>query len=81
MFLEIITPDKKVFEGEVDAVSVPGAKGSFQMLNNHASIISTLINGKVKVKVKGKNGEESFDVKGGVVEMLNNKVIILAESI
>ncbi len=79
MFLEIITPDKKVFEGEVDAVSVPGAKGSFQMLNNHASIISTLINGKVKVK--GKNGEESFDVKGGVVEMLNNKVIILAESI
>ena len=79
MFLEIITPDKKVFEGEVDAVSVPGAKGSFQMLNNHASIISTLINGKVKVM--GKNGEESFDVKGGVVEMLNNKVIILAESI
>jgi F-type H+-transporting ATPase subunit epsilon len=79
MFLEIITPDKKVFEGEVDSVSVPGAKGSFQMLNNHASIISTIINGKVKVK--GKSGEESFDVKGGVVEMLNNKVIILAESV
>jgi F-type H+-transporting ATPase subunit epsilon len=79
MFLEIITPDKKVFEGEVDSVSVPGSKGSFQMLNNHASIISTLINGKVKVN--SKNGEESFDVKGGVVEMLNNKVIILAESI
>ncbi len=79
MYLEIITPDKKVFEGEVTAVTVPGSKGTFQMLNNHAPIISTLINGKVKIKTSGK-GEESFEVKGGVVEMLNNKVIILAES-
>ena len=79
MFLEIITPDKKVFEGEVDSVSVPGASGAFQMLKDHASVISTLINGKVKIK--GKNGEETFDVKGGVVEMLNNKIIILAESV
>ncbi|HOS48604.1 MAG TPA: ATP synthase F1 subunit epsilon [Bacteroidia bacterium] len=79
MFLEIITPDKKVFEGEVSSVSVPGKKGSFQMLENHAAIISTLINGKVKVKSTA--GEEIFEVKGGVVEMLNNKVIILAESV
>ena len=79
MFLEIITPDKKVFEGEVDSVSVPGSKGSFQMLNKHASIISTLINGKVRVK--SKNNEEIFEVKGGVVEMQDNKVIILAESV
>jgi F-type H+-transporting ATPase subunit epsilon len=79
MFLEIITPDKKVFEGEVNSVSVPGKKGSFQMLENHAAIISTLINGKVKVKSTA--GEEIFEVKGGVVEMLNNKVIILAESV
>ena len=79
MFLEIITPDKKVFEGEVSSVSVPGKKGSFQMLENHAAIISTLINGKVKVKSAA--GEEIFELKGGVVEMLNNKVIILAESV
>ena len=79
MFLEIIAPDKKVFEGEVDSVSVPGSKGSFQMLNKHASIISTLINGKVRVK--SKNNEEIFEVKGGVVEMQDNKVIILAESV
>ena len=79
MFLEIITPDKKVFEGEVSSVSVPGKKGSFQMLENHAAIISSLINGKVKVKSTA--GEEIFEVKGGVVEMLNNKVIILAESV
>lgn len=78
MFLEIITPDKKVFEGEVKSVLVPGTKGQFQMLKNHAAIISTLINGKVKVKTS--QGEESFEVKGGVVEMINNKVTILAES-
>lgn len=79
MQLEIITPEKKVFEGEVSSVMVPGSKGRFQMLENHAAIISTLINGVVKVKTA--NGEESFDVKGGVVEMLNNKVIILAEAV
>ena len=78
MFLEIITPDKKVFEGEVKSVLVPGAAGQFQLLENHAAIISTLINGKVKVKTK--SGEETFDVHGGVVEMLKNKVVILAES-
>jgi F-type H+-transporting ATPase subunit epsilon len=79
MYLEIITPDKKVFEGEVSSVTVPGTKGRFQMLENHASIISTMINGAVKIKTSA--GEEQFDVKGGVVEMLNNKVIILAESV
>ena len=78
MFLEIITPDKKVFEGEVSSILVPGADGQFQMLDNHAAIISTLVNGKVKIKTNG--GEETFDVHGGVVEMLKNKVVILAES-
>jgi len=79
MHLEIITPDKKVFSGEVSSVSVPGTTGRFEMLNNHAPIISTLLNGKVKVK--DKEGVKTFDVKGGVVEMLNNKVIILAEGV
>ena len=77
MHLEIITPDKKIFAGEVTSVSVPGKSGRFEMLNNHAPIISTLLNGKVKEK--DKEGVKTFDVKGGVVEMLNNKVIILAE--
>jgi len=79
MYLEIITPEKKVFEGEVSSIMVPGAQGRFQMLDNHASIISTLINGTVKVKTA--KGEESFELSGGVVEMLKNKVIILAESV
>jgi F-type H+-transporting ATPase subunit epsilon len=78
MLLEIITPDKKVYSGEVTSVSVPGSSGRFQMLDNHAPIISTLLNGKVKVK--DKEGVKEFDVKGGVVENLKNKVVILAES-
>ncbi|MBK7886012.1 MAG: ATP synthase F1 subunit epsilon [Bacteroidetes bacterium] len=78
MHLEIITPEKKVFEGEVSSILVPGAQGRFQMLENHAAIISTLINGTVKIKTA--TGEESFEVKGGVVEMLDNKVVILVEA-
>jgi len=81
MFLEIITPDKKVFEGEVTSVSVPGADGKFQMLNNHAPIISTLGKGKVKVKTAKETETLEFNVKGGVVEMLKNKVVVLAESV
>jgi len=79
MLLEIITPDKKVYSGEVSSVSVPGAAGRFQMLNNHAPIISTMLNGKVIIK--DKEGMKEFDIKGGVVENQNNKIIILAESV
>ena len=77
MFLEIITPDQKVFSGEISRVQVPGTKGSFEVLNNHAPIISTLTKGKVKVT--GKEGIQSFDIMAGVVEVLKNKIIILAE--
>jgi F-type H+-transporting ATPase subunit epsilon len=77
MLLEIITPDKKVYSGEVSSVSVPGTNGRFEMLHNHAAIISTLLNGKVKIK--DKEGVKTFDVKGGVVENLKNKIVILAE--
>lgn len=79
MNLEIITPEKKVYSGEVSSVIVPGTNGQFEMLQNHAPVISTLLNGKVKIK--DKEGVKSFDVKGGVVENLNNKIIILAESV
>nr|WP_294894663.1 ATP synthase F1 subunit epsilon [uncultured Pedobacter sp.] len=79
MNLEILTPDKKIFEGEVTSVTVPGTQGSFEILNNHAPIISTLDNGKVVIRGNGK--EQHFYTKGGVVEVINNKVIVLAEGV
>ena len=79
MNLEILTPDKKVFEGEVTAVTVPGTSGSFQILRDHAPIISTLEDGQVIVKEA--KGENIYNIKGGVVEVLGNKIIVLAEAV
>ncbi|TXI88195.1 MAG: F0F1 ATP synthase subunit epsilon [Crocinitomicaceae bacterium] len=95
MQLEIITPEMKVFTGEVSAVQLPGIDGQFQVLNNHAPIISALEKGKIKVDlVQNFEADEKtsklielssntkvihVEIKGGVVEMLNNKLIVLAE--
>lgn len=84
MFLEIITPDEVVFEGEVNSATFPGSDGSFQVLNNHAPMISTLGYGELKYQVVSKDKkvtETSIDVDGGVVEILNNRVIVLAEKV
>ena len=78
MKLEIITPDKKLYEGEVKYASFPGSEGSFGVLNGHAPMISTLKSGNIEV-VEENNTNQSFAVKGGVVEILKNKVIVLAE--
>ena len=80
MFLEIITPDKKVYEGEVKSIKLPGSNGSFGVMNNHAPLISTLEKGTIKIVDENKN-TLFFDVNGGVVEVMKNKVIVLAESI
>ena len=79
MTLEILTPDSKVFEGEVTSVTVPGTLGAFEILSHHAPIISTLEDGKLTVRGGGK--EDVFLIKGGVVEVLDNKVMVLAEGI
>lgn len=79
MFLEIITPEKKLFSGETELVKLPGAAGSFEVLMNHAPIISTLSEGKIKVKES--NGLFTyFEIKGGVVEALNNNITVLVDS-
>lgn len=78
MTVEIITPEKKLFEGETSMVKVPGAKGSFQMLNMHAPIVSTLEKGEVVIREMNDN-ELKFSVNGGLVECKNNKIVILVE--
>jgi F-type H+-transporting ATPase subunit epsilon len=79
MYLEIITPDQKVFAGEVVSATFPGAKGSFQVLNNHAPLISLLEKGKITIRTS--QGEQTVVVDGGMVEVLNNKIIVLAEAV
>jgi len=76
MNVEIITPDQTIYKGEAELVQLPGIDGSFEILNNHAPLISALVEGKVKVKKGG--SEEFYEIKGGVIEVLDNKVLILA---
>ena len=80
MKIEIITPDKKVYEGDIKSVRVPGKKGSFQVLKDHAPIISTLESGMViMVDLDGK--ETILEISGGVIEVKTNKIILLADSV
>jgi len=77
MRVEIITPDKALFKGAATSVVVPGISGSMGFLKDHAPLITVLKAGEVKVTTE--KGEETFLVKGGVVEVSNNVVIVLAE--
>lgn len=77
MTIEIINPDETIFSGEADLVQLPGKDGSFEILNNHAPLISVLKEGKIKVIDKSKN-TQFFEIKGGVIEVLRNKILILA---
>ncbi|MCW5910140.1 MAG: ATP synthase F1 subunit epsilon [Cyclobacteriaceae bacterium] len=79
MHLEIITPEKKIFEGEVTVATFPGADGSFQVLNNHAPLVGLLKDGVVEYK--SKELSEQVHITGGVVEVLKNKVILLADGV
>ena len=79
MKLNIITPDNVLFTGDnVSLVQLPGFDGSFEVMDHHAPLISVLRKGKIKVEIKGDN-PLFFDVSGGVIEVLENHVLILAE--
>lgn len=80
MKIEIITPDQKVYEGDIKSVRVPGSKGSFQVLKDHAPIVSTLDNGPVIVVDQAGN-VINYVITGGVIEVKMNHIILLAESI
>lgn len=79
MQLEILTPLGKTYSGEVYGVQMPGLTGSFEVLNNHAPLVSALKAGKLKVLVD-KNRNEYFQIEGGFVEVLNNKVTVMVEA-
>ena len=93
MILEIVSPEAKLFSGEVTSVSLPGVDGHFQILNNHAPIVSILQKGLVKIMASSfnfsKESENSFTkvndqnytlaINSGTIEMKDNKVIVLAD--
>ncbi|ADY28873.1 MULTISPECIES: F0F1 ATP synthase subunit epsilon [Cellulophaga] len=92
MYLEIVSPEATLFAGEVVSVTVPGINGDFQMLSNHAPIVSLLQQGTVKIQgnvsideafegkfSKGSNGETVLPINSGTIEMKDNKVIVLAD--
>ncbi|MCC7297034.1 MAG: F0F1 ATP synthase subunit epsilon [Bacteroidia bacterium] len=75
MNVEILTPDKTLFTGTAEVVTLPGTNGSFQILESHAPMIANLGKGTLSIKTAG--ATESFEVKGGLVEVLQNKVVVL----
>ena len=79
MQVKIITPDKTAFEGEAKAITFPGNSGEFEVLDQHAAMISLLKKGNMRMKTAGK--EQNFAIDGGVVEILNNQVVVLVESL
>ncbi len=93
MILEIVSPEATLFKGNVNSVSVPGIDGEFQMLNNHAAIVSVLAKGNVKINISGNSFSQEdlaafkkvsenvywLPIKSGTIEMSNNKVIVLAD--
>ena len=79
MTLEILTPERKLFSGEVYGVQMPGISGSFEVLERHAPLVSALKAGRVKVLRDKQNHLEYFEIESGFVEVLNNKVTVLVE--
>lgn len=75
MNVEILTPEKTLFQGEAEVLTLPGTKGSFQILKNHAPLIANL--GKGTLAIKTATQTEQFEVAGGLVEVLQNKVVVL----
>jgi F-type H+-transporting ATPase subunit epsilon len=79
MNLEILTPEKKLYSGEVYGVQMPGISGSFEVLERHAPLVSALKAGRLKVLKDKQNHFAYFNITGGFVEVLNNRVTVLAE--
>ena len=78
MKLEILTPETTLFNNEVRSVQVPGKSGNFEMLNNHMPIVSSLNEGVIKI-IDTNDQKQEITISSGVIEMKNNKIIILAE--
>ena len=80
MQIEILTPEKKLFAGDVYGVQLPGVNGSFEVLEKHAPLVSALGSGKVKILLDKNGKSSSYSISGGFIEVLNNRVTVLLEA-
>ena len=78
MTLEILTPERKIFSGDVYGVQLPGISGSFEVLDKHAPMVSALKEGNLKI-LNDKQSTSSYAIKSGFIEVLNNKATVLVE--
>jgi F-type H+-transporting ATPase subunit epsilon len=80
MQLEILTPEKKLYSGDIYGIQLPGISGSFEVLEKHAPMVSALGKGSIKVLLdKSGNNTTRFTISGGFIEVLDNKVSVLVE--
>ena len=79
MTLEILTPERKIFSGDVYGVQLPGIEGLFEVLDKHAPLVSALKAGKLKI-LNDKSNTSSYSIQSGFVEVLNNKTTVLVEA-
>ena len=80
MQIEILTPEKKIYAGDVYGIQLPGVSGSFEVLDRHAPLVSALKSGVLKVLLDNKGKSTSYNITGGFIEVLNNKATVLLET-
>ncbi len=80
MNVVILTPDKEVFKGTIKSIKVPGADGEFEVLKNHAPVVASLMNGRVRI-IDEANQSTEFNITKGFIEVLNNDISVLVESV
>jgi F-type H+-transporting ATPase subunit epsilon len=80
MQIEILTPEKKIFSGDIYGLQLPGVSGSFEVLEKHASSVSALGKGVMKLLHDNKGKSSSYNITGGFIEVLNNKATVLLEN-
>ena len=80
MNISVLTPDKEIFQGPCSSVKVPGVGGQFEVLNNHAAVVSALGEGEVRI-IKEKGENLTFKIERGFIEVLNNEVSLLVQGV
>lgn len=80
MNITVLSPDKEIFQGTVTSVKVPGVNGQFEILNNHAAIVSALVEGEVRL-LEQSGKKTTFEIEKGFIEVLNNEVALLVQGV